>query len=53
MGGNAFTLTTIPRSSSVSVSAGVIGSAVTINISRQSSSFKHTVRYHWGTNKGQ
>lgn len=45
--GNSFTLTTIPRSSSVSVSAGVIGSAVTININRQSSSFKHTVRYAW------
>ena len=37
--GNSFTLTTIPRSSSVSVSTGVIGSAVTININRQSSSF--------------
>ena len=52
IGGNAFTLTTIPRSSSVSVGAGVIGSAVTINISRQSSSFKHTVRYHWGNKQG-
>ncbi|WP_421365603.1 DUF859 family phage minor structural protein [Streptococcus suis] len=41
-------LTTIPRSSSVSVSSGVIGSALTININRQSSSFKHTVRYVWG-----
>ncbi|MFH6657135.1 DUF859 family phage minor structural protein [Streptococcus suis] len=45
-------LTTIPRSSSVSVSSGVIGSAVTININRQSSSFKHTVRYHWGNKQG-
>ncbi|WP_371399929.1 DUF859 domain-containing protein [Streptococcus pyogenes] len=52
IGGNAFTLTTIPRSSSVSVGAGIIGSAVTINISRQSSSFKHTVRYHWGNKQG-
>lgn len=52
IGGNSFTLTTIPRSSSVSVGAGVIGSAVTINISRQSSSFKHTVRYHWGSKQG-
>ena len=52
IGGNAFTLTTIPRSSSVSVSAGVIGSAVTINISSQSSSFKHTVRYNWGSKQG-
>ena len=49
---NSFTLTTIPRSSSVSVSAGVIGSAVTININRQSSSFKHTVRYSWAGKSG-
>ena len=45
-------LTAIPRSSSVSVSAGVIGSAVTININRQSSSFKHTVRYSWADKSG-
>ena len=45
-------LTTIPRSSSVSVGAGVIGSAVTININRQSSSFKHTIRYAWGNKSG-
>ncbi|HFI0804475.1 TPA: DUF859 family phage minor structural protein, partial [Streptococcus suis] len=45
-------LTTIPRSSSVSVSSGVIGSALTINIHRQSSSFKHTVRYAWGNKQG-
>lgn len=45
-------LTAIPRSSSVSVSAGVIGSSVTINISRQSSSFKHTVRYSWAGKSG-
>lgn len=52
IGGNSFTLTTIPRSSSVSVGAGTIGSSITINISRQSSSFKHTVRYHWGNKQG-
>ncbi|HEM2578487.1 TPA: hypothetical protein U0432_001302 [Streptococcus suis] len=45
-------LTTIPRSSSVSVGPGVIGSTVTININRQSSSFKHTVRYVWGNKSG-
>ncbi|MEG3298221.1 DUF859 family phage minor structural protein [Streptococcus suis] len=45
-------LTTIPRSSSVSVGTGVIGSAVTININRQSSSFKHIVRYAWGNKSG-
>ena len=52
IGGNTFKLTTIPRSSSVSVGAGVIGSAVTITINRQSSSFKHTVRYAWGNKSG-
>ncbi len=45
-------LTAIPRSSSVSVSAGIIGSSVTININRQSSSFKHTVRYSWAGKSG-
>ena len=45
-------LTTIPRSSSVSVSPGVIGSSVTININRQNSSFKHTVRYSWAGKSG-
>ena len=49
---NSFTLSTIPRSSSVSVSAGVIGSLVTININRQSSTFKHTVRYSWSGKNG-
>ncbi|WP_017767658.1 DUF859 domain-containing protein [Streptococcus agalactiae] len=52
IGSHTFTLTTIPRSSSVSVSAGTIGSAVTINISRQSASFKHTLRYSWGNKTG-
>ena len=47
-----FGLTAIPRSSSVSVSAGIIGSSVTININRQSSSFKHTVRYSWAGKSG-
>lgn len=50
--GNSFALTTIPRSSSVSVSPGVIGNTITINISRQSSSYKHTVRYSWGSKSG-
>ena len=48
----SLSLTTIPRSSSVSVSASVIGSSVTININRQSSSFKHTVRYAWAGKSG-
>lgn len=49
---NSFTLSTIPRSSSVSVGTGVIGNSITINISRQSSSYKHTVRYSWGSKSG-
>lgn len=49
---NSFTLTTIPRSSSVSVGAGVIGGSVTININRQNPSFKHTVRYKWAGKSG-
>ena len=48
----SLSLTTIPRSSSVSVSAGTIGSSVTINISRQNPSFKHTVRYAWAGKSG-
>ncbi|MCP9083553.1 DUF859 domain-containing protein [Streptococcus sp. CF10-1] len=49
---NSFTLTTIPRSSSVRVGAGVIGSTITININRQNPSFKHTVRYAWAGKSG-
>ena len=45
-------LTTIPRSSSVRVGAGVIGSTITININRQNPSFKHTVRYAWAGKSG-
>lgn len=48
----SLSLTTIPRSSSVSVSAGVIGSSVTININRSNSNFKHTVRYAWAGKTG-
>lgn len=49
---NSFTLTTIPRSSSVRIGAGVIGSTITININRQNPSFKHTVRYSWAGKSG-
>lgn len=52
IGGNSFTLSTIPRSSSVIVGGGVIGSVITININRQNTSFKHTVRYSWGSKSG-
>lgn len=46
------TLTTIPRASDVSASTGTIGSAMTINISRKSSSFTHTVKYSFGSKSG-
>ena len=49
---SSFTLSTIPRSSSVSVSSGVIGGTITININRHSPSFKHTVRYEWAGKTG-
>ena len=45
-------LTTIPRSSSVRVNNGVIGSSVTITINRQNPSFKHIVRYKWAGKSG-
>ena len=49
---NSFTLSAIPRTSSVSVGAGVIGSSVAININRHNSNFKHTVRYAWAGKSG-
>ena len=49
---NSFTLSAIPRTSSVSIGAGVIGSSVAININRHNSNFKHTVRYSWAGKSG-
>lgn len=49
---NSFTLSAIPRTSSVSVGAGVIGSSITININRHNSNFKHIVRYAWAGKSG-
>ena len=49
---NSFTLSTIPRSSSVRVGSGTIGSPITININRQNPSFKHIVRYKWAGKSG-
>lgn len=45
-------LPTIPRVSSISAVNGTIGSAVSLNISRQSSAFTHTLSYHYGSKKG-
>jgi len=42
------TLTTIPRTSSVSCADGNIGSSTTITINRASSSFTHTLEYNFG-----
>ena len=44
-GSSSFTLNTIARKSTVSCGNGNIGSAVTISISRKSSSFTHTLTY--------
>lgn len=44
-GGATVTLDTIARKSSVTCADGNIGSATTININRQASSFKHTIKY--------
>lgn len=45
-GSGSMNLTTIPRASSIpSISGGALGSPVTVNISRASGSFTHTVIY--------
>lgn len=46
------TLDSIPRASSISMSAGTMGSASTITISRASSSFTHTLTYTFGEATG-
>ena len=47
-----FTLTTIPRKSSVTCNSFYIGDSTTINISRASSSFTHTIKYVYGNLSG-
>ncbi len=46
------TLTTIPRTSSVTCADGNIGSTTTINIVRASDTFTHTLKYAFGTLTG-
>lgn len=49
-GNQGLTLSTVPRTSTVTCSSGTIGSQVTININRASSNFRHTLRcefYGW------
>ena len=45
-------LSTIPRTSKVSVPASTIGSATSISISRESSGFTHTLKYTFGSASG-
>ena len=53
IGGNSFTLTTIPRGSSVRVSDGFIGNQVDITIDRKLAGATHTLRYAWGNKQGK
>lgn len=46
------TLTTIPRKSSLSASNGTLGTAQTLTVTRQSSSFTHTITYKCGSATG-
>ncbi|HFU3980828.1 TPA: DUF859 family phage minor structural protein [Streptococcus suis] len=48
----SLTLPTIPRASSVSIGTTTIGSAVTLTVTRASTSFTHTLRYAWGSTSG-
>ena len=50
----SWTLDTIPRASTPTLSASSvnIGSAITINTNRASSAFTHTIRYAWGDTSG-
>lgn len=48
----SFKLTNLSRSSGVAVSNAVIGSSTTITIDRQSTSYKHTLRYSWAGKSG-
>ena len=46
------TLTTIPRKSSLTVANGTLGTAQTLTVTRQSTSFTHTITYTCGTASG-
>lgn len=45
-------LPTIARASTVNDMTGTLGSAMTININRKNSAFKHTVKYNFGSLSG-
>lgn len=48
-GSKELTLTTIPRKTSIGNHSGTIGSAMNISFSPASSSFKHTLKYSFGS----
>lgn len=48
----SFKLGTIARASTVSLGSGVIGQTVAVTISRQATSFTHTLRYAFGSKSG-
>lgn len=51
-GSGSFTLDTIPRKSTLSVGNGVLGTEQTITVTRQASSFTHTITYTCGSASG-
>lgn len=51
-GSKTIALTTIPRASSFTVSNGTLGVAQTIKVTRQSTSFSHTITYKCGVASG-
>ena len=51
-GETSFTLDTIPRASTATMSTGTIGSSVVININKAASGFKHTLEYYFGNTSG-
>lgn len=53
IGGNSFTLTTIPRGSTVSVPDSIIGNQVNITINRKLDGATHTLRYSWFNKQGE
>lgn len=48
----SFTLTTIPRASTVTCTSGNIGESVTITVNKASSNFTHTLTYSFGSLSG-
>lgn len=51
-GSGSGTLNTIPRKSTLSVSNGTLGTSQTLTITRQASSFTHTITYKCGSASG-